>query len=94
MNKKSFKKVLTFSIFLFLLSLNISLSLSEGGFDFLGLKIKIEQNKALAVPEQNFRMSIGYGCICGGQQRGNYWASCHLPGRECSIFECTCFSYN
>ncbi|AFH48380.1 Hypothetical protein IALB_0668 [Ignavibacterium album JCM 16511] len=93
MNKTSFKKVLTFSIFLFLLSLNIRLSITDGGLDLFVPKLKVEQNKALAAPEQNFRMSMGYGCICG-QQRGNYWASCHLPGSECSIFECTCFSYN
>lgn len=92
MIKQTLKRALTLFVFLFLLSLNIHLSLSEGGFDFLGLKIKIEQNEVLAAPEQNYKMSMGLGCICG--RSGSYWASCHLPGRECSIFECTCFNYN
>lgn len=94
MKKQNLFRVLTISVLFLLFGLNIHLSITKGGLDFFGLKIKIEQNEALAAPEQNFRMSMGVGCVCGSGQQGNYWASCHLPGHECSIFECTCFSYN
>ena len=93
MKKQNLFRVLTISVLFLLLGLNIHLSITKGGLDFFGLKIKIEQNELQAAPEQDFKMSMGFGCICSGQQ-GNYWASCHLPGRECSIFECTCFSFN
>ncbi|MGQ9798058.1 MAG: hypothetical protein ACUVRG_02020 [Ignavibacterium sp.] len=85
-------KSLGIVVFLFLILFNIKLILSDNNSDFSFLGLTIELNETKAAPTQDFRMSLSLGCICGRQQ-GGYWASCHLPGKECNIMECTCFDF-
>jgi hypothetical protein len=63
----------------------------SGDIDLFGLKIGLLSKKVHSAPIQDFKMSFGPGCPCSGQ--GDYWVSCHLPGRECDIMSCTCFPY-
>lgn len=85
-------KSLGIIVFLFLILFNIKLIISDDNSNFSFLGLTIELNETKAAPTQDFRMSVGFGCICGRQQ-GDYWASCHLPGKECSIMNCTCFDF-
>lgn len=94
--KQSMTKISKFSgivLFIFLMFFNVQFALNNSqqnhnSINILGLEIKLNETKA-AIEAQNFKLSVGVGhCVCGS---GDYWASCHLYGSECSITPCTCF---